>query len=352
VRIVEIGLAVPERAVSQSTFAEWAQDVSKFKGRGERLIPSLYMRSGVDKRHSVLLEGEPVRQFFFAPAQDADDRGPTTADRMWRFERDATPLALRAAHAALGDERAITHLVTVSCSGFSAPGFDLALIKQLELSPSTERTHVGFMGCHGALNGLRVARAIVHADPCARVLLCAVELCTLHYNYGVEVEQIVSNGLFADGAAALLLEHDDADTPWRVHASGSYVLPDSESLMTWRVRDHGFEMGLSAEVPARIEEHLRGWLDGWLARQGLTRKAIGSWAIHPGGPRILSAVERALELPPQATADSRAVLAAYGNMSSPTLVFILDALRRRDAPRPCVALGFGPGLTAEAALLL
>ena len=122
--------------------------------------------------------------------------------------------------------------------------------------------------------------------------------------------------------------------------------------MTWSIGDHGFEMALSPRVPELIGAHLRPWLEGWLASQGLDRKAVRSWAIHPGGPRILDVVEETLGLGPDATRDSRAVLEECGNMSSPTILFILDRLRRRDAPRPCVALGFGPGLAAEAALFL
>ena len=350
-RLTRIGLALPRHALDQETFARWAREISHFRGRGARLIPGVFRRSGVDRRHSVLLGGDPLAQTFFRPAKDADDGGPTTGERMRRFEREAAPLALRAAHAALGDDRALTHLVTVSCSGFSSPGFDIALIRELELPPTIERTHVGFMGCHGAFNGLRVAHAMVRAQPSARVLLCAVELCSLHYDYGVDAERIVANGLFADGAAALLLEAGDPESAWRLTASGSCLLPDSESMMRWSIGDHGFEMALSAEIPARIEEHLRPWLEAWLADHGLALAEVGSWAIHPGGPRILGAVEHALGLPREETLDSRAVLAACGNMSSPTVLFILDRLRRRNAPRPCVALGFGPGLTAEAAII-
>jgi predicted naringenin-chalcone synthase len=120
--------------------------------------------------------------------------------------------------------------------------------------------------------------------------------------------------------------------------------------MTWRIGDHHFEMTLSKRVPSLIAGGLRPWLEAWLASQGLRRDGVASWAIHPGGPRILSAVEEALELRPEASATSRAVFADCGNMSSPTVLFILERLRRERAPRPCVALGFGPGLAAEAAL--
>jgi predicted naringenin-chalcone synthase len=349
-----IGTALPALSLPQHLSAAWSQRAAWGNGR-RRLIPAVFLRTGVRRRHSVVLEGDPVRQDFFQPARDASDGGPTTRERMERYEREAGPLALRAARAALADAGSppappITHLVTVSCSGFRAPGFDLDLLRGLGLDPTVARTHVGFMGCHGALNGLRVARAFVESDPSCRVLLCAVEMCSLHYDYRTETPRILANALFADGAAALVA--GPAGGTWLHVASGSAILPASADLMTWSIGDHGFEMGLSPRVPETIRAHLRPWLDRWLAAQGLTPADVRSWAIHPGGPRILDVVGDALGLGAEATAESRAVLEECGNMSSPTVLFILDRLRRRAAPRPCVALGFGPGLAAEAALFL
>jgi alpha-pyrone synthase len=240
--------------------------------------------------------------------------------------------------------------VTVSCTGFSAPGWDIDLIRRLELNPTVQRTHVGFMGCHGALNGLRVARAFADADAAARVLVCAAEACTLHFHYVGTPKQMIANALFADGAAALV-GRCVPDAPWSVVASGSCLLPDSADAMTWNIGDHGFAMTLAARVPELIRQHLRPWLESWLATHQLNIGSIGSWAVHPGGPRILDAVEASLGLPPSATAVSREVLAACGNMSSPTVLFVLERLRQQQAALPCVMLGFGPGLMAEAALV-
>jgi predicted naringenin-chalcone synthase len=247
----------------------------------------------------------------------------------------------------------VTHLVTVSCTGFYAPGVDATLIRTLGLPPTVQRTHIGYMGCHGAFNGLCAANAFSTAEPNAHVLLCAVELCTLHYHYNRDVQSVIANALFGDGAAAIVGASDVlalADA-WRVAATGSCLIPDSQTAMTWTIGDHGFEMSLSKAVPRLIAQHLRPWLEDWLHRQGVAVDEVGSWAVHPGGPRILDAVEESLGLPRGATDVSRAVLAEHGNMSSPTILFILDRLRAADAPRPCVALGFGPGLMAEALLL-
>ncbi|HWT79068.1 MAG TPA: type III polyketide synthase, partial [Candidatus Methylomirabilis sp.] len=291
------------------------------------------------------------RQSFYTSSD------PTTLDRMRKYEEQAGSLAFAACKAALQDAAIapgrMTHLVTVSCSGFYAPGFDIGLVKQLPLPSKVARTHIGFMGCQGALNGLRVARAFLDADSSACVLLCALELCSLHHRYGWDADKVVANALFADGAAAVVAINDESTRPhrYRVLASGSTVIDDSEDAMSWRIGNQGFEMSLSPRVPDLICEHLRPWLENWLALHGVDLARVGSWAVHPGGPRILSAVSEAMGLDQLALDVPHQVLADHGNMSSPTILFILDRLRKAKAPRPCVALAFGPGLTAEAALL-
>jgi predicted naringenin-chalcone synthase len=359
--IAGIGTAMPVRSIAQADAVTFAQTLCTPADQQARLLPILYGRSGVRRRGSVLLEpaeGASLTQSFFPPCGGTHDRGPTTEQRMARYAQEAAPLAQAASCLAIGDARlnarAITQLVTVSCTGFLAPGIDIALIKRLELPDTVGRTHIGFMGCHGALNGIRVASALVAADPTAQVLLCAVELCSLHFHYGWDPEKIVANALFADGAGAMVIASDRRDIPdaWRVAANGSCLVPDSEDAMTWRIGDHGFEMTLSPRVPSLIGSSLRPWLVGWLEGHGFTLRDVRSWAIHPGGPRIIEAAAQALGLTPEATGCSAQVLAECGNMSSATTIFLLERLRRSGAPRPCVALGFGPGLVVEAALFL
>ncbi len=356
------GVATPEHFATREESVRLVQECFAPGEHERRLAPALYRMAGVNKRHSVMLgpsaPGPEVNRYdvLHAPCS-ADDRGPSTLARMEKYEAEAGTLALRAARAALVDSAtdadAVTHLITVSCSGFSAPGVDIALMKGLGLRSSVQRLHVGFMGCQGAMNGLRVAKAFAQADPKARVLLCAVELCSLHYHYGWDPEKVVANALFADGAAALVGASATGDeSRWRLAASGACLVPDSEDAMTWRVGDHGFLMTLSPRVPALIETHLRAWLDGWLHEHGLSVASVPTWAVHPGGPRILTSVASALGLDPGALSASRDVLREYGNMSSPTILFILDRLRAANAPRPCVAIGFGPGLAIETALFV
>ena len=372
-RLEGIGTALPEHRLTQEEAVELHATFCRFEEREARTLRALYRRSGVETRHSVLLEGSegslPERQRFYPPAEDGDDRGPTTLRRMEMYERHAPGLAISAARDALGgaelDVEEITHLVTVSCTGFLAPGVDTAIVETLGLRRDVQRTHVGFMGCHGALNGLRVADSFAGRDPDAVSLVCAVELCTLHFSYEKDPELIVANALFSDGAAAVggrssaeakgavggrtVGRGDGAD--WRVAASGTSLLADSEDAMTWRLGDHGFRMTLSPRVPELIEANLRPWMTGWLKEHGLSLDDIGSWAVHPGGPRVLTSVERALDLPKEATAVSREVLSECGNMSSATVLFIVRRLKERGAAGPCVALAFGPGLAGEAPLL-
>ena len=360
--IQSIGTQRPAHTIRQDLAARIAVPLCCTSDRHARLLPALYRRSSVADRGSVLMEHnggpDPVQSFFPRPI-DETDTGPTTHQRMIRYAQEATPLALGAARSAM--ERAgllpsaVTQLVTVSCTGFSAPGVDVELIRQLGLSADVGRTHIGFMGCHGALNAMRVAAAMAHAQPNACVLVCAVELCSLHFQYGWQPQHIVANALFADGAAAAVCTppvSDRGNTHWHLVASGSCVLPESQEEMGWHITDHGFVMTLSPTLPNLIRQHLAPWLGMWLNRHGHHLDEVASWAIHPGGPRILDAVANALGLPDAALEDSREVLARCGNMSSPTVLFVLDRLLRRGAPRPCVAIGLGPGVAIEAAVFV
>jgi predicted naringenin-chalcone synthase len=364
--VLGLGTAVPPTQLRQHETQRIALALAGASDEQASWLPDLYAHTGIRTRYTFfsaalvrdVLEGTRHSGSVFLPTGAADDRGPTTGERMKHYARHAPPLAEAAARQALEQSglRAndLTHLVTVSCTGFGAPGVDVELIQRLGLPATIERTHVGYMGCHGALNGLRVARALVDADPAARVLLCAVELCSLHYYYGWDPQKVIAHALFADGAAALIGGWGDEapHASWRLGASGSCMFPDSAGAMRWTIGDHGFAMTLSREVPELIGKHLRPWLARWLDLQRLAVADVASWAIHPGGPKILDAVAAALDLQPADMAPSRGVLTDHGNMSSPTLLFILECLRQTGAARPCVALGFGPGLTVEAGLFL
>ena len=353
-----MGTAVPTQRLSQAEAVQVARRINAESPEQERLMSRIYQRTKVLTRGSVLLENDGLngtsttkdRLSFYG------SESPGTAQRMHGYNTHAGGLSLEAATKALSDgdisSGAITHLITVSCTGFHSPGIDLFLIEKLDLSPSVQRTHIGFMGCHAALNGLRVAHAFAEMDPKAVVLVCAVELCSLHMAYGWHPEKVVANALFADGAAAVVASSDPSlsDQSLVLRRSGSTVIPDSADLMHWEIGDHGFAMGLSPLVPETVGAALLPWLRDWLNDQAIDLEAVNSWAVHPGGPRILSTCCEALSLEPNLLLDSRAVLQDHGNMSSATILFILERLRRRECSGPCLALAFGPGLSAEVAL--
>jgi predicted naringenin-chalcone synthase len=363
-RITAFATAIPAQTITQSESARLAQGLGVSK-RWHRMLPALYRKAGVNRRSSVLL-GPPnedvfQRQSFYPVATESEPFGPTTAQRMQSYQEHASPLLHRAADQVIeqmvGDRESITHLVTISCTGFCAPGIDYQLIESLGLRSDMERTHVGFMGCHGLINGLRVATAIAQSNSHARVLVGAVELCSLHQQYSEDSDQLVASALFSDGAACLLVESDPIAAPsvaggWEIVSSLSRKLDQTSDLMGWRIGNHGFQMTLSPQIPAVIESRLRAPIDEWLASENLALENVCAWAVHPGGPRVIDAAGQALGLEDRQLQASRDVLAQFGNMSSPTVLFILERLQPlADAGDHAVMLAFGPGLQVEALLL-
>lgn len=359
-----LGLAtkVPDYTMSPDEAIAMSDDCVCRNEREARILRTIFKRARIENRHLCVPYSTAYDWVPIPPRELSDDHppscGPTTAERMQLYAEHSKPLAVASAKAAIGASRLeppdISHLVTVSCTGFESPGVDVELIETLGLRSTVERIHVGFMGCHGAINGMRAALAVTTAEPNSHLLLVATELCSLHFCFSWEPERLLGNALFSDGSAAMVCggtagvgDNDD----WQITATGSCLIPNSRHAMTWRIGDFGFDMSLSSEVPDLIKRNLRPWLQAWLNKNDLSIEEIGSWAIHPGGPRIVDAVEESLALPPETTKVSREILRTHGNMSSPTILFILERFRRDDAARPCVALGFGPGLVAEAALI-
>jgi alpha-pyrone synthase len=343
-----VATAVPSHDVHEA-FITFARDLLE----GEPTAPlfdRFVKRSQIDHRWSVLSVIEGGRAAV-AEGEEVYRRGrfPSTARRMRLFESFAADLAASAvAGLGLGERAAaVTHVITVSCTGLYAPGLDLELVERCGLDPSVERTVVGFMGCYAAINALKLARHIVRSDPSARVLIVSVELCTLHLQQTTDLEQVLSFLVFGDGCAAALVTGEPVGLSLdRFHAA---LLPEAKGQITWTIGDGGFNMFLSGQVPASVGEALRQGRDRIL--DGAEVAEIDLWAVHPGGRSVLDAVQAALRLPPEALADSREVLRRYGNMSSATVLFVLERIlaRARPGERGC-AMAFGPGLTAETLL--
>jgi predicted naringenin-chalcone synthase len=240
--------------------------------------------------------------------------------------------------------RTITHLVVSSCTGLSAPGIDLELVARCGLRPDIERTFVGFMGCYAAINALKLARHIVRSEPAARVLTVNLELCTLHLQQTDRMEEMLSFLLFGDGCAASLVSAEPRGAAMEsFHAA---LVPQTADLIRWHIREQGFDMLLSGAVPGAIRGALAAARNDILRGRGTGDIAL--WAVHPGGRTVLDAVADAFALAPGDLAAARGVLHDYGNMSSGTVMFVLERLMRGAAAgAPGCAMAFGPGLVAE-----
>lgn len=304
----------------------------------------------IDTRYTVL--AQPFGDGgFYQPG-----KFPTTGERMKTYQHEAPRLALAAVEklrAVLDKERelpvrdahrrctlleGVTHLIVTSCTGFYAPGLDIDILRDAKLSPSVQRTLIGFMGCHAGLIGLRNAKQIIEANASAVVLMVNLELCSLHLQQTERMDRLVSFLLFADGAAASLITSQPGGLC--IDECASHLsLADSER-MAWHIEDSGFAMTLDARLPARI----RQWLQ---SERAFTANAPQLWAVHPGGRLILDAVQDACALTDEQMHLSREVLRRFGNMSSASIVFILRDLLANHATGPGRALAFGPGLTVE-----
>lgn len=323
--------------------------------RNRALFTRMTGRSGIDHRYSVLTPtptGPDQSTEFYVNAHEFYTRGafPHTSKRMETFERFAPMLAARALDKLALNEterRSITHVLVTTCTGLYAPGLDFDIVDHLGLDPGVERTMIGFMGCYAAVNGLKQARHIVRSEPTARVLLVNLELCTLHLQETEELEQVLSFLVFADGCAASLISAEE--TGFALDSFRAVRIEGTRELITWKIRGLGFDMLLSGQVPGAIGRSLEA--GGHNILGDAEASEISLWGVHPGGKSVLDAVERGLGLAPEALRASREILCEYGNMSSATVMFVLERLMRsaRAGERGC-AMSFGPGLTAETML--
>jgi predicted naringenin-chalcone synthase len=351
------GRAYPQSYASEK-MQEWAADATR-----QRLIRALYRHSGIEQRHSVIEsfdEGGP--DDFFPLDGEGRRRNPTTAKRNALYAQAAKPLAVELARRTIdhcpGIEPVdITHVVTVSCTGFYNPGPDYQIIVDLGLSPSTQRYHIGFMGCYGAFPGLRMAQQFCLAHPDAVVLVVCLELCSLHLKLEGEGDSLLANSLFADGAAAALVSArplSSGQLGYRLGTFRSALIPSGQKEMAWTIGDIGFDISLSSYVPKIIGANIEEAVAPLLQSAALDRSDISTWAVHPGGKAIVDKVATSLALAPRQVEPSRQVLRRFGNMSSATILFVLQEILRRDdvaAGENVCAMAFGPGLTVEMALL-
>ncbi|MFS0729731.1 type III polyketide synthase [Curtobacterium sp. 1P10AnD] len=348
-----IGTAVPQTTLGQSAVRDLFRSQTDTTRLAQRLIGAAFDGSAVDTRHTVLPELDPDADAGAFRDVEGALVSPSTGSRNDAYRVLAPPLFVASARDALTRAGAapasITHVVTVSCTGFTQPGPDLDIVEQLGLRPSVFRQHIGFMGCCAAFPALRIAAAFVDADPDAVVLVVCAELCTLHVRTSDDPDQIVSNSVFGDGAAAAVVAADGPGL--RIADFATSVVSEGAGDMAWNIGDEGFEMVLSTAVPKLIGQHAGAAVAPLLGDAPAT--SVPTWAVHPGGRAILDRTQEALGLPDDALTASRTVLREHGNMSSATVLFVLaEALGNGlEDGDPVMALAFGPGLTVECARL-
>ncbi len=329
-----------------------------------RIIRVLYKKSGIDRRFSVIenFDDEQRPGAFFQRDEQGRVQEPTTAERNAIYVRESRRLSVALAGRAIAacpaiEARDITHVVTVSCTGFSNPGPDYHIVNDLGLAATTQRYNLGFMGCYAAFPGLRMAGQFCSANPDAVVLVLCLELCTLHLQLNHREDSMLADSLFSDGAAAAIVSarRPPADrSAFRLGDFRSGLIPDGEADMAWTVGDLGFDIALSGYVPRIIGANIRQAVEPLLETGDLPLDQVRSWAVHPGGKAILDKVAGSLGLGERQIAASRKVLRDYGNMSSATVLFVLrEILDQSQAPERenICAMAFGPGLTVEMGLL-
>jgi alpha-pyrone synthase len=355
-----IGIANPPNCILQKDAAGFMTRFLNLEGLEKRLANVIYKMSGIEKRHSVIPDFSlSPESFTFFPKNENLFPFPGTSERMSVYNREAIILARNAIESCMSnadgsvDYTDITHFITVSCTGMFAPGPDIVLVEQLGMSRSVQRIAINFMGCYAAFNALKTADAICRADKKAKVLIVCVEICTLHLQNRKEEDHLISGALFGDGAAALIIESYPSNQKPSLEIKNMYcdLFFEGKSEMAWQIGNHGFEMTLSTYVPVLIQKGIGNLTAKLLEASKLEISDIDFFAIHPGGKRILESIEKSLGLSKEDNRFSYEILKNYGNMSSATVVFVLQIIMNqldiKDDGKNILSFAFGPGLTLE-----
>ncbi len=355
VYINDIATAVPDTFEHQQTVREIMKENVPGDRKTRSIIHRIYSQSGIEKRHAANYDFESVSGNGFFERIFKNQPAPSTGERNAIYERESKKLFLQVADQLVEqnpnlDRKSITHVITVSCTGFYAPGPDFEVVRHLGLSPSTQRFHIGFMGCYAAFPALKMAHSFCTADPDAVVLVITCELCSLHLQIDDDIDQILAASVFADGAAGVLVSTKEPEkSGYRLDEFSSALAYEGEKDMAWTISDTGFKMVLSSYIPSIIEANIDDIMQPMFESLEITKQDIDMWAVHPGGRAIIDKVEQGMKVDSDKVIPSRTVLANYGNMSSATILFVLDEIRRSslNSHSKVLPIAFGPGLTIE-----
>ncbi len=355
---MSIATGVPPYKHDQNTICSFADRIYSNDKTESRKLNYLYRHSGIETRFSVIPDYSLLqddRQFY---SKSADlEPFPDLEKRMKWYADNASLLSIKTIQKCIAgkiNKEEITHLITVSCTGMSAPGLDLEIMEAMELPGNIFRTSVNFMGCYAAIHALKLADAICRSQQKANVIIVCTELCTLHFQKESSVDNITSTLLFADGCAAVLVQQKEtALKGFTIHDFFSEVAFKGKNDMSWKLSSKGFLMTLSGYVPELVKEDFESLVTKALQKASMHKSDITHWCIHPGGKKILEAIEKSISLPAESLRYSYEVLNDFGNMSSPTILFVLqkifDELQNNPQPNRSTifAAAFGPGLTME-----
>jgi predicted naringenin-chalcone synthase len=320
---------------------------------GKRKIRYLYKQAGIDHRYSVVPDySVGIKDWEFYPKSETLEPFPSLEKRMEMYTRLSPELSVKSIRSCIDnvmDPADITHLITISCTGMTAPGLDLKVVELMNLDTEIFRTSINFMGCYAAIHGLKMADFICRSNPDARVIIVCTELCTLHFQKSPTEDNIASSLLFGDGSAAALITSDSFGAKGLyLDSFHSKVLPNGSGDMVWELSSTGFLMSLSDYVPDLIGRYFNPVVEMVAAKDNISVKEISHWCIHPGGKRILKAVEKSLQLEANALQPSYEILRKFGNMSSATILFVLKKMLDEGTQiNKLFAAAFGPGLTVE-----
>lgn len=360
-KIISIATAVPQYRHEQKDILTFMQNVYAMNEADKRKLKFLYHQSSIDTRYSVLEDyGVKADKWSFYPATENLEPFPDLELRMKWYNKTASPLSVHAIEKCIDnkiDKDEITHLITVSCTGMSAPGLDLQIIEAMNLKKNIFRTSVNFMGCYAAIHALKLADALCKQNTKAKILIVCTELCTLHFQKENNADNITSSLLFGDGAAAVLVANDDDNlSGLRIKNFYSEVSFRGKKDMSWELSSSGFLMTLSGYVADLIEEDFNNLVENALQDSSMNKADISHWCIHPGGKKILNSIQKSIQISEEDLRQSYNVLRNYGNMSSPTILFVLKEIMnelKSGTPKKVNIFGvaFGPGLTMETFIL-
>jgi predicted naringenin-chalcone synthase len=353
--IISIGTAVPPHSFKQKDVISMMQKIYGLDATEARRLAFMYRQSDIETRYTVLADytnPDNEEHWNFVTASQ-DDPLPNLDERMKIYNREALPLSVQAINDCLKNiisAKDVTHLITVSCTGMSAPGLDLQIAEAMDMQPQVFRTSVNFMGCYGAVHALKLAKLICDSTPNSNVVIVATEFCSIHFQKEYTPDSASSTILFADGSAAVLVSNCiTAEKKIELKDFYSKVAYRGKKDMAWELSHKGFIITLSSYIPDLIEQDIAALVDEAAKHSGLEIKDITHWCIHPGGKKILSAIKKQLHLTDEDMRFSKSILSNYGNMSSPTVLFVLKEILESldDKPANVFGTAFGPGLTME-----